>query len=207
LDNKILVLVMLRYKFLSVMIVLGCLFFSLNMVITGYEKLQEIESVKTQINSYESSDVLDPESRSSGAHVMSSVLELEIPKIDLECQIRSDTVNAYNSVYHYPESVEPGKNGECGLLGHRTTYSGPFRKIGKLDPGDLVIIKDIVKSKKYTYKVTSNGDDVRWDYKKKPVKFAQTGEARLLLITCYPPGRKQAAWITHCKMTSVSSLK
>ncbi len=72
--------------------------------------------------------------------------------------------------------------------------------------GDEVIIKDYNSRKKYIYQVTSNGQDIRWDYKTNPVRFAQEGEPRLLIMTCYPPGRKQAAYIMHCKMVSSSGL-
>jgi hypothetical protein len=46
------------------------------------------------------------------------------------------------------------------------------------------------------------GDDIRWDYKTNPIRFSQEGKASLLIIKCYPPGRKQAAWITHFKLVS-----
>lgn len=55
---------------------------------------------------------------------------------------------------------------------------------------------------KYTYSVTSNGKDIRWDYKTNPIKFTHSGTARLFLVTCYPPGYEKAAFITHCKLIS-----
>jgi len=96
--------------------------------------------------------------------------------------------------------------GECGLLSHRTTYSALFHYINTLKVGDNVIIKDNYAKKKYTYVVTSNGNDVRWDYKEHPIQFAQNGEARLLLVSCHPPGHKKAAWVTHCKLRSTSDI-
>ncbi|ADP77545.1 peptidase C60 sortase A and B [Methanothermus fervidus DSM 2088] len=123
---------------------------------------------------------------------------LVIPKIGLDCLIKETSVNDYNTVYHYPESAGLGENGECALLGHRTLFSGPFKRIGELSPGDEVIVYDYTRSRKYIYVVVSNGEDIRWDYKNNPIRFEHGGEPRLLLITCYPPGRKDAAWITHC---------
>jgi len=79
----------------------------------------------------------------------------------VDATIRSDTVNAYNSIYHYPESVNPGQSGECEFLSHRTKYSGLFGKLGSLKVGDEVIVKDYSSNKKYIYKVTSNGNDIR----------------------------------------------
>lgn len=201
---------MLKYKYLSIVILLGCIVLALGIIIVGYEKYQELNAYKTKLYLYGNKsvpvDVLNPSTLKSTSGGTSYQSWLIIPKIGVNAKIRSDTVNAYNAVYHYPESAEPGQNGECGFLSHRTKYSGLFGKLGNLRPGDEVIIKDYVLSKKYVYKVTSNGNDIRWDYKENPIAFAQSGESRLLLVTCYPPGKKQAAYITHCKLVSTTSL-
>ena len=42
--------------------------------------------------------------------------------------------------------------------------------------------------------------------KNNPIQFDQSGDARLFLVTCYPPGKKQAAYITHCKLVSTTPL-
>ncbi|EKQ54020.1 MAG: sortase (surface protein transpeptidase) [Methanobacterium sp. Maddingley MBC34] len=131
--------------------------------------------------------------------------KLSIPRLGLNSSIRDDTVNANYAVYHYPESVQPGNNGECGLLGHRTSYTSPFEYIRILVPGDDVYIYDEGNKKKYIYKVVSNGKDIRYDYKTNPIKFQTSGTSRLLLVTCYPPGTTRAAWITHCELDSVDS--
>lgn len=127
---------------------------------------------------------------------------LKIPRLGVYCSIRSDTVNAYNAAYHYPESVSFGRLGECGIMSHRTTYSALFRHLDWLKIGDKVVINDPMNIR-YIYSVTSNGNDIRWDYKTNPIKFADSGPARLLLVTCYPPGYEKAAFITHCKLISV----
>ncbi len=198
---------MRKYMLLSVGIIVVCSLVSVNIIIAGYNQYSEVTKAQNSLKAYKEKmsapvDALDP-GMISGTRLFRG--ELIIPKIGLDCTIRTDTVNAYNAVYHYPESVYPGQPGECGLLGHRTTYSGPFENLGSLEIGDEVIIKDLDKKKKYVYVVTSNGDDIRWDYKTKPVRFAQEGQARLLLMTCYPPGQKEAAYITHCKLASSSS--
>lgn len=198
---------MRKYQTLSLVIVLGCVFLSANIAITGYQQLQDVNKAQKSVADYKEKmsapvDALDP-------HYLASNYinaQLIIPKLYVTANIRSDTVNAYNSVYHYSESVMPGQNGECGILGHRTKYSGLFTKIASLAPGDQAIIKDFTQHKKYVYVVTSNGNDIRWDYKTNPIRFAQEGQPRLLIVTCYPPGRKLAAWITHFKLVSVSDL-
>ncbi|MDI9615298.1 sortase [Methanothermobacter sp.] len=185
-----------------------CLFFvsvTSGIIIKAFEDYQALERSRVHLENYRNAprELFDPVP--SGPNTVAGsrgpvIGKLIIPSIGVRCWIREDTVNAYESVYHYPESVMPGSAGDCGILGHRTTYSGPFRRIGALRRGDTVIIEDHLSSMRYVYVVTSNGDDIRWDYKVNPVRFAQVGEARLMLITCYPPGKKKAAWITHCKL-------
>ncbi|MGB7968276.1 MAG: sortase [Methanobacterium sp.] len=102
-------------------------------------------------------NALDPTNTFDGT----SIGELIIPKLGVDCSIRSDTVNAYNAVYHYPQSVGFRQPGEVGLLGHRTTYSHLSINIGTLKIGDKAIIIDTATQKKYTYVVTSNGNDIR----------------------------------------------
>lgn len=173
----------------------------------AFEQSKNLTAAQKSLKDYnermsEPVDALDPLNTRGGA----SIGELVIPKLGVNCTIRSDTVNAYNAVYHYPESAMPGQPGECGILGHRTTYSGLFENLGTLEVGDQVIIVDSVMKKKYTYSVTSNGNDIRWDYKTNPVTFALDGKARLMLMTCYPPGKKEAAFITHCELVSTDNI-
>jgi sortase A len=197
-----------KYKTYSVAIIAVCMVISLGIAIIGYYEFQQLKDSQAALEHYKTApkNLLDPDASSTNSAYVSNTAKLIIPKIGLNCWIRSDTVNAYNSVYHYSESVYAGNPGECGFLGHRTTYSGPFKKLGTLKVGDQVIIEDLILSKKYIYEVSSNGKDIRWDYKTNPIKFAQSGEARLMLITCYPPGKKSAAWITHCKLVSTENI-
>ncbi|MCK9151220.1 class E sortase [Methanobacterium alcaliphilum] len=181
--------------------------FSFSVLFTSYSGLNQLNNtsqaeknnfpvLKTKIGLR--ADITEPTQSLANSRLI-------IPKINADYQIRTDTVNKYNSVYHYPNSVLPGEKGECGLLGHRTTFSAPFKKLNTLKIGDEVIIEDLVSSKKYIYQVTSNGDDIRWDYKTKPIQFSKGGESRLMLVTCYRPGKKTGAWVTHCKLVSVSN--
>jgi len=198
---------MSTYRFLSAIIILVSILIVSGIAIMAYEKSLELSAAKISIENYKSKPVnaLDPTISSGSSNNINA--SLIIPKIGVNGQIRSDTVNGYNTVYHFPESVDPGQSGECGLLSHRTKYSGLFGKIGTLKVGDKVIIIDYTNFKKYTYQVTSNGNDIRWDYKENPIQFETRGDARLMLITCYPPGRKQAAYICHCKLVSTTPIK
>lgn len=198
---------MRRYRIISIAIIVGCLLFSINGVFIIIEKMNEVNSAQKTVTDYkermsEPVDVLNP--ANSVAAAPTSMLV--IPKLGVNCYIRTDTVNAYNAVYHYPQSAGFGQPGEAGILGHRTTYSAIFKNINSLAPGDEVIIKDLIFKKVYTYQVTSNGNDIRYDYKTNPIRFSLEGDARLLLVTCYPPGAKSAAYITHAKLISTSSF-
>jgi sortase A len=198
---------MKRTSILSIGILGCCIIISLTIVMAGFEQSKNLTHAQQSLKDYNERmsapvDALDPLSTAGSV----SIGELVIPKLGVDCSIRSDTVNAYNAVYHYPESAMPGQPGECGILGHRTTYSGLFTNLGTLVVGDKVIIIDTIKKKKYTYSVTSNGDDIRWDYKTNPVTFALDGQPRLMLMTCYPPGKKEAAFITHCTLVSSDNI-
>lgn len=198
---------MSKYKIASVVIVLFCVIVAASIAMAGFQQMQNVTKAQKSVKDYQERmsnpvNALDPTDFTS-SYINAN---LYIPKLGVVASIRSDTVNGYNVVYHYPESVMFGQPGECGLLGHRTTYSALFKNIASLEPGDKAIIKDFTERKKYVYQVTSNGDDIRWDYKTNPIRFSQEGKARLLIITCYPPGRKQAAWITHFKLVSSTDL-
>ena len=117
--------------------------------------------------------------------------EIAIPTLDVNWKIGSYTVNSYESVYHYDDSYFFGQNGTSGLLGHHTTYSAPFNNINTLKKGDKIIIKDFLSQKKYIYEVYLNGD-IKYDYKKNPVKFPPKS-SNLILVTCWPKGTTDAA--------------
>ena len=198
---------MSRNNVLAIIIILACSTLAGSIAMAGYVQMENVTRAQNSVKDYQERmsnpvNALDP----TDLQQTSTHSKLIIPKLNVNARIRSDTVNAYNAVYHYPESVMPGKPGECGILGHRTTYSGLFANISSLQPGDEAIIQDFIQRKEYVYEVTSNGKDIRWDYKTNPIRFSQEGEARLLIVTCYPPSKKQAAWITHLKLVSTRDL-
>lgn len=130
--------------------------------------------------------------------------KVSIPSQGVNWDIRQDTVNALDSVYHYSDSFYTGQNGTVGLLGHHTHYSAPFRHIDLLNNDDQVIITDYLTQKKYVYQVTKNGD-IKGDYKTNPIKFS-AGTLQLTLVTCYPPGYMTAAYMTHCELVSIEPI-
>ena len=130
--------------------------------------------------------------------------QVSIPSQGVNWDICQDTVNHYGSVFHYTNSFFTGQNGTVGLLGHHTRYSAPFANINLLNNGDKVIITDYLTQRKYVYEVISNGD-IKSDYKTNPLQFAG-GVYELTLVTCYPPGYQEAAYLTHCKLDSIEPI-
>jgi sortase A len=129
---------------------------------------------------------------------------VSIPSLGVNWGIRSDTVNALGSVYHYNESFYPGQDGVAGLLGHHTRFSAPFMNIDTLKTGDVVVVTDLLSQKRYTYQVSSSWD-IKWDFKTNPVNFT-AGNPELKLVTCWPKGYSRAAFQTHCKLVSIDPL-
>jgi sortase A len=163
---------MSRYKIASVLIVLVCATLAGSIVMAGFQQMQNVTKAQKSLKDYQEKmsnpvDALDPSDFTS-SYINAQLI---IPKLNVSATIRSDTVNAYNAVYHYPASVMPGKPGECGILGHRTTYSGLFTNIASLKVGDQAIIKDFSQRKKYVYQVTSNDLNTLLDSQKNIKKF------------------------------------
>lgn len=111
-----------------------------------------------------------------------------------------------NAVYHIDASYWPGENGEFALMGHHTTHHAPFAGLESIKVGELVVVKDYVTGKKYTYQITSNGNDIRWGQEGDHIQYKRTANPELLLITCWPPGYSRGAYIVHSKLISVELL-
>jgi sortase A len=67
---------------------------------------------------------------------------IQIPAIDLSMVFVSGatTRSLRKGPGHYDSTVLPGQPGTVGVAGHRTTYSAPFRKLDRLDPGDEIVM-------------------------------------------------------------------
>ncbi|MDR3222267.1 MAG: class E sortase [Methanobrevibacter sp.] len=127
-----------------------------------------------------------------------------IPKLGCTWNIRTDTVNAYNSVWHYTKSYYPGEKGVMGISGHHTTLSAPFNHLETLTKGDKIYINDFLTQKKYTYEVVSNYD-IRPANDPSYVQF-KNGEKELMLETCWPPGYIYEELYCHSKLISIEPL-
>ncbi|MGZ7107362.1 MAG: sortase domain-containing protein [Methanobacterium sp.] len=129
---------------------------------------------------------------------------ISMPRLGVKWDIRSDSINSLNGVYHYSNSFYPGQDGSIGVVGHHTMYSAPMNHIENFQVGDKVYINDYLTQKRYTYHVV-NTNDIRYDYETNKITF-QPGGKELILATCWPPGRKSAEIYIHCQLDSVESL-
>jgi len=164
-----------------------------NLLGGGTNTKKEIETI---MNSFTVHDFTIPTNATWG--------EISIPSQGVTWKTRSDTVNAEESVYKYPESFYPGNNGTLGFLGHHTLHSAPFANINQLKVGEELIVKDYLTQKTYIYEVTSVGD-INWEYKTNPVQFP-AGTTQLTLVTCWPPGTTQAAFTVHAQLKSIGPI-
>lgn len=131
--------------------------------------------------------------------------ELIMPTVGADWPVTSDSVND-PAVYFIQTSYYPGESGQTALMGHHTTHSHPFIDLLQLKVGDPVIINDYLTQKKYTYEVTSNGDDIRWGVRGVDINYQSTSVPELFLITCWPTGYSRGSYIVHCKLVSVGPL-
>ena len=175
-----------------------------------------VESVLKGLKGSETSAAVDAvknslQINSAQLSSMPTFATVTIPRLGVTWNIRSDTLNAMDAVYHYsdpssslPKSFYPGQKGSVGLLGHHTRYSAPFNHIENLQVGDKIYINDYLTQMKYTYQVVSN-NDIRYDYKTNLIQFP-AGQKELVLGTCWPPGYTAAERYVHCQLTAVDPL-
>lgn len=83
---------------------------------------------------------------------------------------------------HVPASPLPGEPGTSVVVGHRTAYGGPFRRLDRLAPGDEVLATTAVGTFAYRVRevvVVEPGE---------PDRLAVAGSPGLTLTTSDPPG-------------------
>ncbi|HVL97876.1 MAG TPA: class E sortase [Egibacteraceae bacterium] len=85
----------------------------------------------------------------------------------------------------YPETAEPGEEGNLAIAGHRTTYGAPFFHLDQLVAGDEVHVTGL-DGERHTYRVVRQEvvapSDV-WVIEEDPL---ESGAPTLTLTTCHP---------------------
>lgn len=110
---------------------------------------------------------------------------------------------------HYPGTALPGQVGNFVISGHRTTYAAPFRNIGRLRPGDEIVID--AREARYTYRVTAkkvvdpHAMEVVAPVPGEPGR--RPTEAMITLTTCHPEYSARQRLIVFGKLASTEKRK
>lgn len=111
-----------------------------------------------------------------------AVAMIEIPAIDVDKAVVQGVAAAdlAEGPGHYPDTPMPGEVGNVAIAGHRTTYGGPFYGLGRLRPGDLILLT--TRQGSFRYRVVRSFRVLPTDV----AVVAPTKEAMLTLTTCAP---------------------
>lgn len=94
----------------------------------------------------------------------------------------------------------PGATGNCAISGHRTTYRAPFRRIDRMEVGDVVDLYSPYR--RYRYRVVRSFTVRPWQ-----VEVIRTTETPTLTLTaCHPPYSAAYRYIVQAELTEVSRL-
>jgi sortase A len=111
-----------------------------------------------------------------------AIARIEIPAIGVSEYVveGTGTGDLRRGPGHYPETPLPGERGTAAIAGHRTTYGAPFRRIDKLERGQVIHVE--TPNRRYTYRVTDNRivDDQDLSV------LDPVGYRQLILSACHP---------------------
>jgi sortase A len=99
----------------------------------------------------------------------------------------------------YEGSPPPGRPGNVGLAGHRTTWGAPFKHINELTSGDLIRVW--TAEGRFDYRVVAQGVTDPADISVVQQKTAK-GRAMLTLTTCHPEFSAAERLYVHAVLVS-----
>ncbi len=81
---------------------------------------------------------------------------------------------------HYIATANPGDKGNCGIAGHRVTYTHPFNRLDELAKGDMIILETVDYIYEYQVEnmMVTDPSDVS--------NLQPTTDPRVTLTTCNP---------------------
>jgi sortase A len=126
-----------------------------------------------------------------------------IPRLHLRMQIVNGVTNDRLAlgVGWYTVTKKPGKKGNIGLAGHRTTFPAPFFFLDKIRVADSVIL--IVGNELHRYVVKANAVGEPYDVVQPDINIrvlADLGFDSLTLTTCTPIGTVEERLIVHAEL-------
>ena len=92
----------------------------------------------------------------------------------------TDTGDLREGPGHWPETPFPGQGGNFVVSGHRTTYGAPFRKLDKVQEGDMIDLVLPYGVARYTV------SRVIIVYPDQVEEVAQLGREQVSLAACHP---------------------
>jgi LPXTG-site transpeptidase (sortase) family protein len=118
---------------------------------------------------------------------------LRIPKIRMDQALGDglDDATLDRGPMHWTFSVLPGEVGTTMLLGHRSSHTAPFYRIGELVPGDAIVVED--GNGRHEYRVTSS--EVRSP--DEVLGLVDDSSANLMLVACHPIGSTLRRLVVH----------
>ena len=94
----------------------------------------------------------------------------------------------------------PGPTGNCGVSGHRTTYRAPFRRLDRLEPGDIIDLYSPYR--RYRYEVEKTFAVRPWQVE----VLRATVDPTLTLTACHPPYSAAYRLIVRSKLIAVTRI-
>ncbi len=95
----------------------------------------------------------------------------------------------------------PGPRGNCAISGHRTTYLAPFRRLDRLEEGDLIEL--YTPYRRYRYRVTRSFAVRPWQVE----VIAPTHQPTLTLTACHPPYSARYRLIVQSRLIEARPLE
>ena len=160
--------------------------------VTTKKNNQLIEDFRADINKpqveEDDDDYVEQEDEEIDIDKINAMAIMEIPSIDLMQGVVEGIQDSVIKYYlgHFPESAEPGEEGNFAVAGHRvSSYTDAFVNLYKVKPGDD--IKITTREKVYTYTVNEvfvvEPEDV--------YVLEETDEATITLVTCTVGGKQR----------------
>lgn len=110
---------------------------------------------------------------------------------------------------HYPDSADPGENGNTAIAGHRATYGEPFASLDRLVAGDDIIVERAGMVYRYTVRdsfVTVPTDvDVLAPVPGQP--GAQPVQSVITLTTCHPRWGSTQRLVVHGTLAEATPVE